>query len=538
MRKKSLLILITALFMFGCHNPVKDANKAFETLLNDSIDREVTTFCTTTVFLYKDSLSNFWYPEETTYKDILYDKFKEGFNGLVRLESDVNKIQCDDSIISNSIHELLNQIKIAKEKIKEKQNAIESANSLFLGGVSSFMSFAKLLGSKEDEINMENKGRKMPENVQIAFINLTEVLKDKQRYFAHKINEIENKVFIQTSPTIEEKKEIRANLISLITGRLRQKFSDSNLLWYSNDMIVNLFGYYEKEFKLSDNNSSTINSNTDIPKDANDTLSYDDSSKKSENMEFKVEATFKELVQKWNQGHLTKDMNTFSNMFANSVSLYGTQKSLNECIESKVSLFKRYPDFRQQIYGPIDIVNLNNKEYKCYFTKRVIVNQKATDYPSYLIFGNYNAKWKIIAESDLTTDKNLSKKKLAKTSTYNKRSYLYEPEISVISGVLIIQSYFGTPGYGDNPETDSREYSYILMLEKPIDVISKTENPEEGDFDITKSNLKEIQLTSTQNINFSNYKNKAVRLTGTFFGANTGHHHTEALIIVQKIEEL
>lgn len=282
----------------------------------------------------------------------------------------------------------------------------------------------------------------------------------------------------------------------------------------------------ELESKKSYNDTIAVNQQNEI---------YDDSSK---NNESSIEKTLTKLVQEWNQGHLSKNMDTFSNMFANSVSFYGKQQSLNGCLESKVSLFKRYPDFNQQIYGAIDIVELTRDEYKCYFTKSVFVNQKTTDYPSYLIFRNNNGEWKIIAESDLVTDKNLSKKKLLKTSTYNNRNYSYEPEISVISGVIIVVCFLGPPGYGDNPETDSREYSYVLMLEKPIDIIAKTENKGEGNLDIIKSNIKEIQLTTTQKINLSNYKNKAVRLTGTFFEADNGHHHTDVLIDVQQIEEL
>lgn len=538
MRKKSALILITVLFMFGCRNPVKEANKYFADKLDGTINQEIKCFSTTAYFLYDKNRSKYWYSEEITSQDILDDKFKNGYKCLLQLENDVQRISTDDSKISISIHELLKQIKIAEEDIKKKQNAIESANSLFFGsgGMSGLITFFKAIGSKEDEKKMEEKIRAMPENVQVALDNLYGILIDKVKFMAHIINEIENEAFIQTNPTIEEKREIRRNLLSLTREKICSNLNESSL-WSSNDMIKDLFDFYEKGYKLS-NNTLNINSNTDISKDSNDTNSLNDSTKISTDLKLKVETTIKQLVQEWNQGHFSKDVSMFSNLFANSILFYGLQQNIDECIESKLSLIKRYPDYHQQIYGDIDIVNSSENEYKCYFIKRVTVNQKITDYPSYLVFGNFNEEWKIIAESDLVTDKNLSKKKLSKTSTDNQKKYPFGPSISVISGVLIIENYFGSPGYGDNPETDEREYSYILMLEKPIDVISNTEKREEGDYDSTTSNISEIQLASTKDIKLSNYRNKVIRLTGIFFGANTGHHHTKVLLDVQKIEEL
>ena len=54
----------------------------------------------------------------------------------------------------------------------------------------------------------------------------------------------------------------------------------------------------------------------------------------------------------------------------------------------------------------------------------------------------------------------------------------------------------------------------------------------------TKENVSRIQLIMPGNIDASGYKNKTVRLTGTFFGPQTGHHHTDVLLDVQKVEVL
>lgn len=246
---------------------------------------------------------------------------------------------------------------------------------------------------------------------------------------------------------------------------------------------------------------------------------------------------FTQLVQDWNKAHVSKDVSVFSNLFDNTVLFYGTSQDKNTCIDNKLSLFKKYPDFYQQLYGDVQVDNISVTEVKCSFVKRVTVNQVSTDYPSYLIFKKLGDDWKIITEGDLVTDKNLAKKEQTKTTTPNQKEYFYEPTISVISGTLKIESFYGPPGYGENPQTDSREDSYILNLENSINVISKTKEVEEGDFNISKYNISKIQLTSSSGVKFTNYKNKNVRLTGSFFGASTGHHHTDVLLNINKIEE-
>jgi hypothetical protein len=103
----------------------------------------------------------------------------------------------------------------------------------------------------------------------------------------------------------------------------------------------------------------------------------------------------------------------FSKLYDNTVLFYGSQKEKNVCIESKLTYFKKHPDFFQQIYGDIQIDNLSDQEVKCSFVKRITVNHSTSDYPSYLIFKKNDNEWKIVTESDLLTDENISKSKTA-----------------------------------------------------------------------------------------------------------------------------
>ncbi|MFC4677120.1 hypothetical protein [Dysgonomonas termitidis] len=119
----------------------------------------------------------------------------------------------------------------------------------------------------------------------------------------------------------------------------------------------------------------------------------------------------RKLVFQWNDAHLSKDTGLFSDLFNGIVLFYGTQLDKNICIEKKISLFSKIPDFKQAIFGNIDVEKISDAEYRCNFMKRVTADNNVTDYPSYLVFREINGDWKIVTESDLITDKNLAKQR-------------------------------------------------------------------------------------------------------------------------------
>lgn len=128
---------------------------------------------------------------------------------------------------------------------------------------------------------------------------------------------------------------------------------------------------------------------------------------------FAADDDLKQLVVDWNEAHVTKDVDVFSNLFDRSVLFYGTPMDKDKCIKSKRFLFKKYPDFHQQIFGDIRVDSLFDGSVKCSFVKRVTVNRETKDYPSYLVFKKAGDDWKIITEGDLVTDEILAKKDAA-----------------------------------------------------------------------------------------------------------------------------
>jgi hypothetical protein len=110
----------------------------------------------------------------------------------------------------------------------------------------------------------------------------------------------------------------------------------------------------------------------------------------------------KAIVQKWNLAHNEKDYSTFEEIYANNVSFYQSQFSNKEAVDAKRKLFISKPTFFQTVDGNIDVSTLTNGNTKCIFLKKVTLNRKTEDYPSYLILDKDH---KIIEESDLETDK-------------------------------------------------------------------------------------------------------------------------------------
>lgn len=142
----------------------------------------------------------------------------------------------------------------------------------------------------------------------------------------------------------------------------------------------------------------------------------------------------------------------------------------------------------------------------------------------------------IVAHTEITQE-NPTEKKIS--SSDNQTDYSFEPAVSVITGTISNEIFYGAPGFGENPATDKKEEQYLLLLDKPINVngINVSEEDSEDESTRTRKAVSKIQLLYKESIDMGRYLGDKVRLTGTFFGAHTGHHHTEVVMDVQKVEE-
>ncbi len=91
--------------------------------------------------------------------------------------------------------------------------------------------------------------------------------------------------------------------------------------------------------------------------------------------------------------------------------------------------------------------------------------------------------------------------------------------LSTIYGKLTLETFYGPPGFGEDPINDEKVNQYILVLEEdPFEDHPKMQIEYGGDMDLTK------------------FLNKKVRVRGTFFSSLTGYHNTPILIDAKSIE--
>ncbi len=112
------------------------------------------------------------------------------------------------------------------------------------------------------------------------------------------------------------------------------------------------------------------------------------------------------------------------------------------------------------------------------------------------------------------------------------KEFKFGSEVSTIEGTLQQEEQFGPPGYGEDPKNDSKENLFFLYLEAPINVYSIDSLSDS--FDVTTKGIDKVQLNSPD-VDLVPFINKKITVQGVFFGAHTGHHHTDVLMDVSKV---
>lgn len=248
-------ICILFLVIISCDKPVEKANKYFEEQAELVLGDDITFISQTIEFLSYANPSNYWYPEEYTFQDIIDDRLQRGFRGLVELDKDIHSIPIPDgdTTVAKAIENLELAIQIEKKKIKKIQSSIEYLNSSFgimtFGGLDGLLDFGKILSTSEEREELEEK-RLMPIEVRTKLEELTVVLLERYRVTAKKMNYLESKTFDLTKPNLDEKSKIRYNLKTLVRNKINQKYNSADSV-IRDRMVKELFTYYDNEFKLN-----------------------------------------------------------------------------------------------------------------------------------------------------------------------------------------------------------------------------------------------------------------------------------------------
>jgi Domain of unknown function (DUF4431) len=108
----------------------------------------------------------------------------------------------------------------------------------------------------------------------------------------------------------------------------------------------------------------------------------------------------------------------------------------------------------------------------------------------------------------------------------------YEPAIVQVEGRLLHVERFGPPGYGEDPEVDQRVSVPILQLAEPTKICGDPDSEVNNEsFD----GITEVQL-DPGGTSYRMLIDADVVATGTLSRAVTGHHYTEVILRLTKLE--
>ncbi len=116
-------------------------------------------------------------------------------------------------------------------------------------------------------------------------------------------------------------------------------------------------------------------------------------------------------IGQWDRGHSIGETQTLVPLYAQSVFFYGMTCSLETVISKNDEVLEKDVGFMQRSSN-IRMSKISDNSIRCDFDKDTSDSEgREGHYPSYLYFENFDGDWLIVKESDLITDRNLSKRK-------------------------------------------------------------------------------------------------------------------------------
>ncbi|MBE0533665.1 MAG: DUF4431 domain-containing protein [Rhodospirillales bacterium] len=107
----------------------------------------------------------------------------------------------------------------------------------------------------------------------------------------------------------------------------------------------------------------------------------------------------------------------------------------------------------------------------------------------------------------------------------------YDPTIVRLSGVIVIEAFYGPPGYGEDPESDEIVHAAILVLDEPVSVRG---DPNELMNSESVGDIRRIHLANVgPDVSAKTWRH--VVIEGTLFHSYTGHHRTPVLMWVERL---
>ena len=116
---------------------------------------------------------------------------------------------------------------------------------------------------------------------------------------------------------------------------------------------------------------------------------------------------FSVLVEEWNTALVNRDYQNLEDLYADEVFVYGDLRTNREVVSLKRKSLEAYELWLQRIHGPIGTsrVPQNNQDLvKAEFLKVFGVEEDMDTVLAYLVFEQTESTWRIVQESDFSTD--------------------------------------------------------------------------------------------------------------------------------------
>lgn len=257
MKPKFLFLIIAIAFMTGCTDPVEKANEIISKRLDAVLSDDIQFASSSMYFLNYAVATNYWYPSETSYREIMDDSFDQGIYGLKRLKSRANEIITTDENINNAISQLNIQIDSSLIDLKKKKKSCESLNGLFgfmlFGGTSGVSDLNDAMSTPEEKEKLEREKTQMPPKVLAKFNELVTLLESK--FFTdipYKINQLETEAIDNRRIDFNQHDNIRINLKQKIKEKIIEQYHSEDLQCRDH-MISDLFSAFNDRYPIKEN---------------------------------------------------------------------------------------------------------------------------------------------------------------------------------------------------------------------------------------------------------------------------------------------
>lgn len=113
------------------------------------------------------------------------------------------------------------------------------------------------------------------------------------------------------------------------------------------------------------------------------------------------------VVREWNYANNSGSVESFENVYDDTLLFYTQTLSESRAIALKQQLFREKPYFRQRVITTVSYSPFTSGVIKCHFVKEVMEREGWKKYPSYLLVSYEGDRYRIVGESDYATDKTL-----------------------------------------------------------------------------------------------------------------------------------